>query len=468
MSKVALFAGPSLPYSFTLSENIDIFPPIKSGDIYAIINRNYYLIAILDGLFHGVPSIWHREILSALDEGIEVWGASSMGALRACELEEYGMKGFGNVFTWYSDCLLDGDDEVALHHLAEAPYSPLTIPLVDIRYCLGTFLDLDIGSDYHELIIRAARQVPYWERTATSLYTQLLKFNIRPEVASNLINKITSTTSVKQLDALKLIEEISNSKPPSTKKTYVTPTSTRNYVSATDLYCWISLEIRANHYSGIGIIDLQKTLTMGEVFFQQSSNVHGFISFWIEECADVTFKANVAQLSQHSLQQLFNTLEAGHQSPTSFLTKNEISHFYYLSSCFNELRHLNKNYLDENLIHLASSHVSFISEHSQLQPAFPPALFLDKSTNSSLSALALEIFLCEHFFNFYRLDLRHLTNLYNTVSGGKQISSLPQALQIYLVIRFFGISALGASDSVKISHYMKYVNFYNIVEIQNV
>ena len=54
-----------------------------------------------------------------MEEGIQVLGASSMGALRAAELHGFGMIGYGTIFEWYRDGLIDGDDEVALWHEPE-------------------------------------------------------------------------------------------------------------------------------------------------------------------------------------------------------------------------------------------------------------------------------------------------------------------------------------------------------------
>ena len=52
-------------------------------------------IGIVDGFFHQQPSVWHREILYALSQGVPVFGGASMGALRAAELADYGMTGVG-------------------------------------------------------------------------------------------------------------------------------------------------------------------------------------------------------------------------------------------------------------------------------------------------------------------------------------------------------------------------------------
>ncbi len=73
-------------------------PPIQRGDILSDIDDRVSSILILDGLFHQALSVSPSEIMDALRRGISVFGASSMGALRAAELEPYGMVGVGEVF----------------------------------------------------------------------------------------------------------------------------------------------------------------------------------------------------------------------------------------------------------------------------------------------------------------------------------------------------------------------------------
>ncbi|MEJ0097006.1 MAG: TfuA-like protein [Bauldia sp.] len=44
------------------------------------------VIGLVDGVFENVASVWHKEILYALSEGVQVFGAASMGALRAADV----------------------------------------------------------------------------------------------------------------------------------------------------------------------------------------------------------------------------------------------------------------------------------------------------------------------------------------------------------------------------------------------
>jgi hypothetical protein len=94
-------------------------------------------VVLIDGLFDEWPAIRHKELLGLMAEGIAVYGAASMGALRAAELHTLGMIGVGHVFDAYRRGLIDADDEVAvLHGPAAFAWAPLTVPLVNVRATL--------------------------------------------------------------------------------------------------------------------------------------------------------------------------------------------------------------------------------------------------------------------------------------------------------------------------------------------
>jgi hypothetical protein len=110
---------------------------VTSGDLYPIAQRRPAAIGIVDGYFGGAPSVWHKEILWALSQGIPVFGSASMGALRAAELHIYGMQGVGRIFEAFRDGELEDDDEVALvHGPAEMDYIAASVPMVNVRATL--------------------------------------------------------------------------------------------------------------------------------------------------------------------------------------------------------------------------------------------------------------------------------------------------------------------------------------------
>lgn len=133
-----VFAGPTISAAdITAVIDAIVLPPVSMGDVYRCGRTRPRAIGIIDGYFEGVPSVWHKEILWAIDQGIAVFGAASMGALRAAELHMFGMRGVGNVFEAYRDGLLEDDDEVAIQHgPPEIGYLSLSEPMVNIRATL--------------------------------------------------------------------------------------------------------------------------------------------------------------------------------------------------------------------------------------------------------------------------------------------------------------------------------------------
>lgn len=137
MSSV-VFVGPTLTRAEVAAIiDADCLPPVVQGDVYRAARGRPRAIGIIDGHFCGAPSVWHKEILWAISQGIPVFGSASMGALRAAELHAFGMCGIGRIFEAFRDGLIEDDDEVALvHGPAEADFVPLSEPMVNIRATL--------------------------------------------------------------------------------------------------------------------------------------------------------------------------------------------------------------------------------------------------------------------------------------------------------------------------------------------
>lgn len=133
-----VFLGPSLALDEAAAIMPAVYlPPVQQGTLYRAALARPRTIAIIDGYFSWVPSVWHKEILWALNQGIRVCGAASMGALRAAELDSFGMTGHGRVYEDYAASILEDDDEVAvMHAVAELGFRPLSDAMVNIRYTL--------------------------------------------------------------------------------------------------------------------------------------------------------------------------------------------------------------------------------------------------------------------------------------------------------------------------------------------
>ena len=115
------------------SKGLVVIGDIKRGDIGLAINEHPDIIGIIDGVFHQNSAVAHREILKAIDEGITVVGASSMGALRASELDTLGMKGIGYVYEQYATGKVTSDDDVAVM-LDSETLEQLSEPLINMEY----------------------------------------------------------------------------------------------------------------------------------------------------------------------------------------------------------------------------------------------------------------------------------------------------------------------------------------------
>jgi hypothetical protein len=169
-----VFLGPTLSESAAAEHLAARYhPPAEQGDVLRALDDGASAIGIVDGYFHFVPSVWHKEILLALERGVPVYGAASMGALRAAELHQFGMVGVGEVFRWYATGVLEDDDEVAvLHGPAELGYPAFSVALVSIRDALAAAEAARVVSPaLRQRLVGVAKSLHYPDRS----FPQLLR-----------------------------------------------------------------------------------------------------------------------------------------------------------------------------------------------------------------------------------------------------------------------------------------------------
>jgi len=191
---IVIFLGPSLRQceaekilSSSAHCRVAYLPPIQRGDLTALLAGRVFpphsdtsspplfphTIGIIDGLFLETAAVGHREVLSVLRSGVFVVGSSSMGALRAFELESLGMKGIGEIFDLYRSGIVESDDEVALV-CDPVYYTALSEPLVHIRITLQKLRSKELLSSYeHDLLFKTAKKRYYPERTWDQLFEDL-------------------------------------------------------------------------------------------------------------------------------------------------------------------------------------------------------------------------------------------------------------------------------------------------------
>jgi len=172
MQKIIVFLGPSLdPAAAEKILTADYRPPARRGDLLAAAENSATVIGLIDGVFHQESAVAHREILAAIKKGARVVGASSMGALRAAEMDTLGMVGIGEIYRMYKSGALESDDEVAL---VFDPSSGLALsePLINIRFTLKLAVQEGIITPAeHDLLLASARSLFYPKRTYRAIVT---------------------------------------------------------------------------------------------------------------------------------------------------------------------------------------------------------------------------------------------------------------------------------------------------------
>lgn len=137
--------------------------PAQCGDIYRAQAAGAHVIVLIDGFFEHVRPVWHKELLWALSRGVEIYGAASLGALRAVELEPYGMIGVGEIFAWYKSGQIEDDDEVTLiHEGPERNYQPKSEALVNLRATLALAVSTQVMPREHAQHLLALQKARFY------------------------------------------------------------------------------------------------------------------------------------------------------------------------------------------------------------------------------------------------------------------------------------------------------------------
>lgn len=137
---LVVFLGPTMPVAAAreILPDAIYMPPAAQSDILSVVDQVHPdALLLIDGVFTQDLSVWHKEILYALEKGVAVYGSSSMGALRVAETAVYGAVGIGEIFDAYMSGALTDDDEVAVSHATdEHGHRSLSEPMVNIRSTL--------------------------------------------------------------------------------------------------------------------------------------------------------------------------------------------------------------------------------------------------------------------------------------------------------------------------------------------
>ena len=205
-----VFVGPTafgLAPDLLHQPGVSIRPPARRGDIDALLPGGPGTVAVVDGTFHSYPAVGHAELRRAVECGWSVWGLSSMGAIRAAEMNHLGVHGFGEVYERFASPEPFDDDEVALLHAAEAPFRPMSEPLIHIRGCLSNLTQRGhLTSSNAAAVLNTLKTKWYADRTLRALRQALIDVGmVRSEVVDVEINQFQQYRS-KTTDLIRFLQ----------------------------------------------------------------------------------------------------------------------------------------------------------------------------------------------------------------------------------------------------------------------
>ncbi|GAA2531006.1 MULTISPECIES: TfuA-like protein [Streptomyces] len=208
-----VYAGPSLDAEavHSLLPDAVVHPPIRHGDLTASPAGAGDRVVVLDGQFFQSASVRHKEICEVIARGAAVYGAASMGALRAAELGPYGMTGSGIVYRLYASGLIERDDEVALMHTEpDAGSRALTVALVSVRVALRRMVRRRVISpDDETRLLAAAEELPFTARTWRAVLHQVEGVSrTTADAIRDLVKGPAETWDIKTQDARSLLARL--------------------------------------------------------------------------------------------------------------------------------------------------------------------------------------------------------------------------------------------------------------------
>jgi hypothetical protein len=205
-----IFGGPTLHGAdLPTAMPFQLRPPARQGDVYRAVQEGANVVGLIDGVYEQVPAVWHKEILFALSLGVRVYGAASMGALRAAECAVFGMIGLGKIYQDILNGAVEDDAEVAQSHApAELGFLPLSEPLANVRATLALCLEKRlITKGEHQILLELANAIFFKDRTYKSILSAVR--DIGPARSVELLALLKANSfNQKLVDALQLIAAV--------------------------------------------------------------------------------------------------------------------------------------------------------------------------------------------------------------------------------------------------------------------
>src|SRR5919108_1848184 len=223
MIKPVIFIGPSLNQQKARRIfDADYRGPAKKGDLLtlsasAVINLKdqpdaINFVGLIDGLFLQDYPPTPIEVFQLLsNKNFHVVGGASIGALRAVELEKFGMVGIGKVFELFKNGVTNADDEVAVTFHPGDGGSIQSEAMIDIRFNLFIAYKKKIITERTKYIIaKIAKSIYFPYRNYSDVIEQTRrKFPESSKELDSFSSYINQhRTSLKEIDAIRVIKYI--------------------------------------------------------------------------------------------------------------------------------------------------------------------------------------------------------------------------------------------------------------------
>jgi TfuA protein len=214
MGKPIIFLGPSLSHEKARKIfDADYRAPARKGDFLRLA-ADFDVVGLAVGFVDGVflqdyPPTPIEVYHLARKNGVHLAGAASLGALRAVELEKFGMVGIGKIFQLYKTGKLNADDEVAVTFASESDYQLQSEAMIDIRYNLYLAHKKGLISEKAKsLLVKLAKEIYFPHRKYMYILEEARsKYPMLESEINSFGSYIRSNRkSLKEMDAIRLVK----------------------------------------------------------------------------------------------------------------------------------------------------------------------------------------------------------------------------------------------------------------------
>jgi hypothetical protein len=204
-----VFIGPSLPRRTRPDfGGLTWRPPARRGDFDELDVKPGARVVVVDGYMVQQHPPSPTEVFGLIDRNYEVWGCSSLGALRAAELRHHGVRGFGWVYDRVVDRTITYDDELL------APLDPRTdeatgLFLANIRFGLDQLVEAGRTNQSRAKLLIDGLQAAHFEQRTSHLCRSLARSaGLNASAIDHLLR-----SDVKRQDAVALLTRLTTSVP---------------------------------------------------------------------------------------------------------------------------------------------------------------------------------------------------------------------------------------------------------------